>query len=95
MMNTSLEGTESSNSGDFSAVNDFRKIALLRDPTKSAAAVTSNTARLTKAIKIASSPTPGTFTTDEEINQASTGAVGIVVEWDSTNKIFILRSDKA
>ena len=29
----------------------------------------------------------GTFTPDEEINQASTG-VGIVVEWDSTNKIL-------
>jgi hypothetical protein len=88
MMNTSLEGTESANSGDFSAVNDFRKIALLRDPTKSASAVTSNTIRLTKAIKIATSPTPGTFTPDEEINQASTGATGKVVEWDSTNNIL-------
>ena len=57
MMNTSLEGTESANSGDVSAVNDFRKIVLLRDPTKSASAVTSNTARLTKAIRIARSPT--------------------------------------
>jgi len=88
MLNTSLEGTESSNTGDFSAVNDFRKIALLRDPTKSASAVTSNTARLTKAIKIAASPTPGTFTVDEEINQATTGAVGKVVEWDSVNNIL-------
>jgi len=88
MLNTSLEGTESSNTGDFSAVNDFRKIALLRDPTKSASAVTSNTARLTKAIAIASSPTPGTFTVDEEINQATTGAVGKVVEWDATNRIL-------
>ena len=88
MMNTSLEGTESANSGDFSAVNDFRKIALLRDPTKSASAVTANTARLTKAVKIASSPTPGTFVPDEEINQATTGAVGKVVEWDSTNNIL-------
>src|SRR5210317_1726274 len=88
MLNTSLEGTESANTGDFSAVNDFRKIALLRDPTKSASAVTSNTARLTKAIKIAASPTPGTFTVDEEINQATTGAVGKVVEWDATNRIL-------
>ena len=88
MMNTSLEGTESANSGDFSAVNDFRKIALLRDPTKSASAVTANTARLTKAVKIATSPTPGTFAADEEINQASTGATGKVVEWDSTNNIL-------
>ena len=88
MLNTSLEGTESANSGDFSAVNDFRKICLLRDPTKSSAAVTTNTARLTKAIRIAGSPTPGTFTVDEEINQATTGAVGKVVEWDSTNRIL-------
>ena len=88
MMNTSLEGTESANSGDFSAVNDFRKIALLRDPTKSASAVTANTARLTKAINIATSPTPGTFVPDEEISQASTGATGKVVEWDATNKIL-------
>jgi len=88
MMNTSLEGTESANSGDFSAVNDFRKIALFRNPTKSNSAVSSNTARLTKAIKIASSPTPGTFTPDEEINQATTGATGKVVEWDSTNNIL-------
>ena len=71
-----------------SAVNDFRKIALLRDPTKSSSAVTSNTARLTKAIRIAGSPTPGTFTVDEEINQATTGAVGKVVEWDATNRIL-------
>ena len=88
MLNTSLEGTESANSGDVSAVNDFRKIALLRDPTKSSSAVTSNTARLTKAIRIAGSPTPGTFSVDEEINQATTGATGKVVEWDATNRIL-------
>ena len=88
MLNTSLEGTESANTGDFSAVNDFRKIALLRDPTKSASAVTSNTARLTKAIAISASPTPGTFQVDEEINQATTGAVGKVVEYDATTRIL-------
>src|SRR5210317_1641582 len=88
MLNTSLEGTEASNTGDFSTANDFRKIALLRDPTKSASAVTGNTARLTKAVVFAASPAPGTFTVDEEINQASTGAVGKVVEYDSTNRIL-------
>ena len=88
MLNTSLEGTEASNTGDFSTENDFRKIALLRDPTKSASAVTGNTARLTKAVVFAASPTPGTFTVDEEINQASTGAVGKVVEYNSTNRIL-------
>ena len=88
MLNTSLEGTEASNTGDFSTANDFRKIALLRDPTKNASAVTGNTARLTKAVVFAASPAPGTFTVDEEINQASTGAVGKVVEYDSTNRIL-------
>ena len=41
-----------------------------------------------KAIKIATSPTPGSFTVDEEINHATTGAVGKVVEWDARNKIL-------
>ena len=31
---------------------------------------------------------PGSFAVDEEINQASTGAVGKVVEYDSTNRIL-------
>ena len=32
MLNTSLEGTESGNSGDVTVANDFRKITLIRDP---------------------------------------------------------------
>ena len=89
MLNTSLEGTESSNSGDFTAANDFRKISLIKNPKNAAgSAASATTLRGTYAVKIAASPTPGTFTPDEEINQASTGAVGIVVEWDSTNKIL-------
>ena len=86
MMNTSLEGTESANSGDFSVANDFRKITLIRDPQSGGSAATATTLRATKAINL--TPTPGTFTFDEEINQATTGAVGKVVEWDSTNSIL-------
>jgi hypothetical protein len=89
MLNTSLEGTESTNSGDFTAANDFRKITLIKDPNNaSGTAASAATLRGTYAIKIASSPTPGTFTADEEINQATTGAVGKVVEWDSVNNIL-------
>ena len=89
MLNTSLEGTESSNSGDFTAANDFRKISLIKDPQNAAgSAASAATLRGTYAVKINTSPTPGTFVADEEINQASTGAVGKVVEWDSTNKIL-------
>ena len=88
MLNQSLEGTESTNTGDYTAENDFRRIVLIRDPNSGGSAASAITLRATKAIKIASSPTPGTFTADEEINQATTGAVGKVVEWDSSNNIL-------
>ena len=88
MLNTSFSGTESAASGDFTVANDFRKIFLLRDPLSGGSAASAPTLRGTKAIRFASSPSPGTFTVDEEINQASTGAVGKVVEYDSTNRIL-------
>jgi hypothetical protein len=88
MLNQSLEGTETANTGDYTASNDFRKIVLIRDPKSSGSAATATTLRATKAIKIASSPTPGTFQADEKITQATTGAVGKVVEWDSANNIL-------
>ena len=61
---------------------------LVRDPKSGGTAATANTLRGTKAISLAASPAPGTFTVDEEINQASTGAVGKVVAWDATNRIL-------
>jgi len=88
MLNVSLEGTESTNTGDFTAENDFRRIVLIRNPFSGGSAASASTLRATKAIRIAASPTPGTFQTDEEINQATTGAVGKVVEWDATNRIL-------
>ena len=86
MMNTSLEGTESANTSDFTVSNDFRKISLVRDPNSGGSAATATTLRGTKAVNITG--VTGTFTVDEEINQASTGAVGKVVEWDSVNNIL-------
>ena len=86
MMNTSLEGTESSNTSDFTVANDFRKITLIRDPNSGGSAASATTLRGTKAVNL--SGVSGTFTPDEEINQASTGAVGKVVEWDSVNNIL-------
>ena len=86
MLNTSLEGTESSNTSDFTVSNDFRKIALISDPLSGGSAASATTLRGTKAINLTG--VSGTFTVDEEINQATTGAVGKVVEWDSTNSIL-------
>src|SRR6056300_1236312 len=86
MLNTNFEASESANSGDFTTANDFRRVALIRDPDASGSAASATTLRGTKAVLV-TSPS-GNFTVDEEINQATTGAVGKVVEWDSTNNIL-------
>tara|TARA_B100000575_G_scaffold113257_1_gene90126 strand:+ start:7124 stop:8584 length:1461 start_codon:yes stop_codon:yes gene_type:complete len=86
MTNTSLEGTESANSGDVSVANDFRKVCLIRDPKSGGSAATATTLRATKVIKLTG--VSGSFAVDEKITQASTGAVGKVVEWDSTNALL-------
>ena len=86
MMNTNFEAGETSNSGDFTTANDFRRVVLMRDIQSGGSAATATTLRGTKAVLLTGSP--GTFTVDEEINQATTGAVGKVVEFDSTNNIL-------
>ena len=86
MMNTNFEAGETSNSGDFTTANDFRRVSLMRDIFSGGSAASANTLRGTKAVLV-TSPS-GTFTADEEINQATTGAVGKVVEWDSANNIL-------
>ena len=45
-----------------------------------------NTLRGTTAIKLTG--VSGSFSVDEKITQSSTGAVGKVIEWDSTNAIL-------
>ena len=86
MMNTNFEAGETSNTGDFTTANDFRRVSLMRDPDSGGSAASATTLRGTKAVLV-TSPS-GTFTADEEINQATTGAVGKVVEWDSSNNIL-------
>ena len=86
MMNTSLEGTESANTGDFTVANDFRKITLIRDPNSGGSAATATTLRATKAVELTG--VSGSYVVDEKITQATTGAVGKVVEYDSTNKLL-------
>ena len=83
MMNTLFIGAERD---DLLTGNDFRNIAIAVDPTTfgTATVATDSTIRQTYALKLASSGLSGTFTADEKITQASTGAVGKVVEWDSS-----------
>jgi len=87
MLNVNFEGSESANSGDFNTDNDFRRVALLRDPNAyGGGAASATTLRGVKVLRLTS--VSGTFTLDEEINQTSTGAVGKVVEWDSSNSLL-------
>ena len=86
MLNTNFEADETSNTGDFTTSNDFRRVMLIKDPQSGGSAATATTLRGTKAIFLSSAS--GTFTVDEEINQATTGAVGKVVEHDTTNSIL-------
>jgi len=88
MLNVNFEGSESSNSGDFTTANDFRRVILIRDPKSGGSASSATTLRGLKAVRFAASPAPGTFQVDEKITQATTGAVGKVVEWDATNRIL-------
>ena len=91
MLGTTLTGAEGD---DITTGNDFRKIGLVVDPntygTSSVASIT--TARMTYALKLTSQS--GTFDVDEKISQASTGAIGKVVEWDSTNSILYYSQER-
>ena len=86
ILNTSFEGAETANSGDFTTANDFRRVALIRDPKSAGSAATVTTLRATRAVRF--SGTPGSFQVDEKITQTNTGAVGKVVQFDSANKIL-------
>ena len=91
MLGTTLTGAEGD---DITTGNDFRKIGLVVDPntygTSSVASI--STARMTYALKLTSQS--GTFDVDEKISQASTGAIGKVVEWDSTNSILYYSQER-
>jgi len=91
MLATTLTAAEGD---DITTGNDFRKIGLVVDPntygTSSVASIT--TARMTYALKLTSQS--GTFDADEKISQASTGAIGKVVEWDSTNSILYYSQER-
>ena len=86
MTNTNFEGAETSNSGDFNTTNDFRRVCIIKDPNSGGSAATATTLRGVKAVLTAAGS--GSFTVDEKITQASTGAVGKVVEHDTSNNIL-------
>ena len=78
---------------DFSTANDFRQVGIVVDPTTygTTTVASSTTARQTNVVRFASYS--GTFEADEVITQASTGAVGKVVEWDSTLSLLYYQQE--
>ena len=86
MLNKSLVGVEGTS--DIGVGNDFRRIGLLRDPTNFGTTTVASATTRRQIYATIFSSVSGTFTADEEINQATTGAVAKVVEFDSTNKIL-------
>ena len=78
---------------DFSTANDFRQVGIVIDPTNygTTTVATATTARQTYAVKFASSTS--VFEADEVITQASTGASGKVVEWDTVLSILYYQQE--
>ena len=86
MLNKSLVGVEGTS--DIGVANDFRRIGLLRDPFNFGTTTVATATTRRQIYATVFSSVSGTFTADEEINQATTGAVGKVIEYDSTNLIL-------
>tara|TARA_S200002703_G_scaffold2958_1_gene4403 strand:- start:4625 stop:6121 length:1497 start_codon:yes stop_codon:yes gene_type:complete len=78
---------------NFSTANDFRTVGIVVDPTTfgTSTVATTSTFRQTYVVKMSSSS--GTFQADEVITQATTGAVGKVVEWDSTLSLLYYQQE--
>ena len=91
MMNATMAQSEND---DITTENDFRRVGLVVDPTTfgSSNVATGSTARQTYALKLTS--LSGTFDADERITQTSTGAIGKVVEWDSSLSILYYQQER-
>ncbi len=78
---------------DFTTANDFRSVGLVVDPTNfgTSTVATATTRRQTYVVKVDTNS--GTFEADEVITQASTGAVGKVVEFDSTLSLLYYQQE--
>ena len=78
---------------DFTTANDFRSVGLVVDPTNfgTSTVATATTRRQSYVVKLDTNS--GTFEADEVITQASTGAVGKVIEWDSTLNLLYYQQE--
>jgi hypothetical protein len=91
MMNTTLTQAEGD---DFTVANDFRRVGVVVDPYDygTTTIATGSTIRQTYALNLTS--VSGTFDADEKISQTSTGAIGKVVDWDSSLNILYYQQER-
>ena len=89
--NTTLTQAEGD---DFTTANDFRNVGIVVDPTDfgTSTIATASTRRMTYVVKFSSNT--GNFDVDEQITEATTGAVGRVVEWDNSRKLLFYQQER-
>jgi hypothetical protein len=87
IMNVRLEYADGA--GDFPIDNDYRRIGIVKDPQLFGTTnlATTSTLKATSSVTLSAGVT-GTFSVDEIITQATTGATGRIVSYDSTNRII-------
>lgn len=85
MMNVRLEYDDGA--GDFPVDNDYRRIGIVKDPLLygTTTLATASTLKATKSLTF-DSGVAGTFSVDETITGATSGATARVVSWDATSR---------
>lgn len=73
--------------GDFTVANSPRQLGIIKNPTLSSVLVTSSTVQFSRELELQNSVT-GVFTANELIDGGTSGALGRVVDYDSTNRIL-------
>ena len=87
IMNTRLEYADGS--GDFVVNNDYRRIGLIRDPFNYGTTTIASAATLSAAKTITlNSGVTGSFSSDELITGATSGAQARVIDWNSSTRVL-------
>ena len=79
---------------DITTANDFRQVGLVVDPTNYGTSTVASASTRRQTFVVKASSVSGTFEVDEKITQATTGAVGKVVEYDATLSLLYYQQER-
>ena len=79
---------------DITTANDFRQVGLVVDATNFGTSTVASATTRRQTFVVKASSVSGVFEIDEKITQATTGAVGKVVEFDSTNSLLYFQQER-